>query len=131
MVVENAADAAMHAAMRDIEIILGPFGIAFIDVGAERRAGGAQPRVKGVGVLLIGDRRVEVGTAAKPAFGRREEARVHMHRGDMRVRHMRDKADPRREKARVFAGTVRSEEHTSELQSLMRTSYAVFCLKKK
>src|SRR3546814_2807694 len=28
-------------------------------------------------------------------------------------------------------GTQRSEEHTSELQSLMRTSYAVFCLKKK
>src|SRR3546814_1391868 len=26
---------------------------------------------------------------------------------------------------------VRSEEHTSELQSLMRTSYAVFCLKKQ
>src|SRR3546814_14145903 len=28
-------------------------------------------------------------------------------------------------------GTTRSEEHTSELQSLMRISYAVFCLKKK
>src|SRR3546814_7789142 len=28
-------------------------------------------------------------------------------------------------------GFVRSEEHTSELQSLMRISYAVFCLKKK
>src|SRR3546814_5165652 len=28
-------------------------------------------------------------------------------------------------------GTLRSEEHTSELQSLMRISYAVFCLKKK
>src|SRR3546814_6404833 len=28
-------------------------------------------------------------------------------------------------------GGVRSEEHTSELQSLMRNSYAVFCLKKK
>src|SRR3546814_5202559 len=27
--------------------------------------------------------------------------------------------------------TTRSEEHTSELQSLMRSSYAVFCLKKK
>src|SRR3546814_9084462 len=27
--------------------------------------------------------------------------------------------------------SARSEEHTSELQSLMRTSYAVFCLKKK
>src|SRR3546814_4648606 len=29
------------------------------------------------------------------------------------------------------AGASRSEEHTSELQSLMRISYAVFCLKKK
>src|SRR3546814_3103388 len=29
------------------------------------------------------------------------------------------------------AATERSEEHTSELQSLMRISYAVFCLKKK
>src|SRR3546814_5544668 len=28
-------------------------------------------------------------------------------------------------------GNARSEEHTSELQSLMRISYAVFCLKKK
>src|SRR3546814_9127829 len=28
-------------------------------------------------------------------------------------------------------GSIRSEEHTSELQSLMRISYAVFCLKKK
>src|SRR3546814_1400137 len=28
-------------------------------------------------------------------------------------------------------GVVRTEEHTSELQSLMRISYAVFCLKKK
>src|SRR3546814_1138405 len=30
-----------------------------------------------------------------------------------------------------FKGEFRSEEHTSELQSLMRISYAVFCLKKK
>src|SRR3546814_7225925 len=30
----------------------------------------------------------------------------------------------------VFLGVARSEEHTSELQSLMRISYAVFCLKK-
>src|SRR3546814_1217454 len=29
------------------------------------------------------------------------------------------------------SGNTRSEEHTSELQSLMRSSYAVFCLKKK
>src|SRR3546814_5528881 len=32
---------------------------------------------------------------------------------------------------RLAAQPVRSEEHTSELQSLMRISYAVFCLKKK
>src|SRR3546814_6991337 len=32
---------------------------------------------------------------------------------------------------RAPMGIVRSEEHTSELQSLMRISYAVFCLKKK
>src|SRR3546814_1821813 len=33
--------------------------------------------------------------------------------------------------SRRKAGLKRSEEHTSELQSLMRISYAVFCLKKK
>src|SRR3546814_11986592 len=32
---------------------------------------------------------------------------------------------------REFGRLARSEEHTSELQSLMRISYAVFCLKKK
>src|SRR3546814_9156062 len=32
---------------------------------------------------------------------------------------------------RNYCGHVRSEEHTSEIQSLMRNSYAVFCLKKK
>src|SRR3546814_9262983 len=31
----------------------------------------------------------------------------------------------------AIRGCARSEEHTSELQSLMRISYAVFCLKKK
>src|SRR3546814_3189559 len=33
--------------------------------------------------------------------------------------------------ANIVPGISRSEEHTSELQSLMRISYAVFCLKKK
>src|SRR3546814_6082461 len=37
----------------------------------------------------------------------------------------------RRHRRRLKADGVRSEEHTSELQSLMRISYAVFCLKKK
>src|SRR3546814_4246512 len=38
-------------------------------------------------------------------------------------------ARPQDESARL--GPTRSEEHTSELQSLMRTSYSVFCLKQK
>src|SRR3546814_3931986 len=59
-------------------------------------------------------------------------------RGELRHADARD--DPRRaDRARpdpdldaVRAGIdQRSEEHTSELQSLMRISYAVFCLKKK
>src|SRR3546814_6830232 len=44
------------------------------------------------------------------------------------------KARAPKEHAKHRAGVrapVRSEEHTSELQSLMRISYAVFCLKKK
>src|SRR3546814_5193169 len=34
-------------------------------------------------------------------------------------------------RTRALSTAIRSEEHTSELQSLMRISYAVFCLKKK
>src|SRR3546814_20631075 len=37
----------------------------------------------------------------------------------------------RRQRVRAALPRQRSEEHTSELQSLMRISYAVFCLKKK
>src|SRR3546814_5409072 len=53
------------------------------------------------------------------------------------VRRLHDelRADPRQPlQLKQFFGsmtTLRSEEHTSELQSLMRISYAVFCLKKK
>src|SRR3546814_2364763 len=45
------------------------------------------------------------------------------------VRKRRDPAPSGREGR--TADAARSEEHTSELQSLMRISYAVFCLKKK
>src|SRR3546814_10370868 len=44
-----------------------------------------------------------------------------------RSRSRRDAA----ESAAANLASIRSEEHTSELQSLMRISYAVFCLKKK
>src|SRR3546814_2972872 len=50
-----------------------------------------------------------------------------------RVRRRRRRAWTQRPAARLAATPAarRSEEHTSELQSLMRISYAVFCLKKK
>src|SRR3546814_7635194 len=61
---------------------------------------------------------------------------VAHHRGQQRLETRR--AEPEGETAhqdaaqRVRLGAeARSEEHTSELQSLMRNSYAVFCLKKK
>src|SRR3546814_3577279 len=68
------------------------------------------------------------------------------HRGAAiaRIRHDPDRAQPRIERRqrqgpvrggrlalRYPAAGTRSEEHTSELQSLMRISYAVFCLNKK
>src|SRR3546814_3500187 len=50
---------------------------------------------------------------------------VDRHRGDAVI-------SPLHENGRVrVVHHQRSEEHTSELQSLMRISYAVFCLKKK
>src|SRR3546814_4449893 len=50
--------------------------------------------------------------------------------GDKRQHARRQKRDGAGEKGRENPD-ARSEEHTSELQSLMRISYAVFCLKKK
>src|SRR3546814_6284707 len=41
------------------------------------------------------------------------------------------KANDRPHRSKTASRRARSEEHTSELQSLMRNSYAVFCLKKK
>src|SRR3546814_3339624 len=69
-------------------------------------------------------------------------ARDHHHSGSVFIEAMHDAGARQRCKARIakqqrihqravgIAG-ARSEEHTSELQSLMRISYAVFCLKKK
>src|SRR3546814_1549189 len=58
--------------------------------------------------------------------------------GGMAGREIYDQAQRERQRASVTVCDpvrdqyeVRSEEHTSELQSLMRISYAVFCLKKK
>src|SRR3546814_3858129 len=75
-----------------------------------------------------------------PQVGVTQEQQIGLHDRNYRGRPDTFAADPtvlgdhesRRHTTAV--GTVsrrRSEEHTSELQSLMRISYAVFCLKKK
>src|SRR3546814_3560627 len=63
------------------------------------------------------------GRQGPPGLDR--DARSHPEDG----RKNRGRAEHRR--AHAVAPFARSEEHTSELQSLMRISYAVFCLKKK
>src|SRR3546814_8990437 len=55
----------------------------------------------------------------------------HRQRGDGFGRHGSRGGGGGHRGPSVTAQTQRSEEHTSELQSLMRISYAVFCLKKK
>src|SRR3546814_8255740 len=97
--------------------------------GATRK-GGFQPAIA-VGVATVGDvaggeqqvgsvrpldQQVEdVVEALAVIFGRIVRIEADMDVGDLRDQHLRP---------------LRSDEHTSELQSLMRISYAVFCLKK-
>src|SRR3546814_8728695 len=50
---------------------------------------------------------------------------------DWAARPYTERAAVLRRAGQLFEQYARSEEHTSELQSLMRISYAVFCLKKK
>src|SRR3546814_8758656 len=59
-----------------------------------------------------------------------EPAERHGHEGHQREV-VSDVGRRASERQKQEAGQRRSEEHTSELQSLMRLSYAVFCLKKK
>src|SRR3546814_6738700 len=68
-----------------------------------------------VGEILLVGRADEIGVRRRPVGGERRRL----------VR------DQHRQLACDVELLVRSEEHTSELQSLMRSSYAVFCLKNK
>src|SRR3546814_3491452 len=67
---------------------------------------------------------VEGSPVAIPA--RCPHAHGPLHQGNLRYC-----ADLSLARLEFRSGDRRSEEHTSELQSLMRISYAVFCLKKK
>src|SRR3546814_8329216 len=113
--------------------------IAFLPVAAAERIGdqfdaaavGQAPQLRRPVLRAVIDRRVQAALL--------EERMLAAARGanDVRADVPRD-VDAR--KSDAAAGVVdqhgivaaqRSEEHTSELQSLMRISYAVFCLKKK
>src|SRR3546814_9510728 len=72
----------------------------------------------------IGDRRPASPGGVAPSFDC-EQRRLHSRR------RVRDRSGGRRQERSHYHCVRRSEEHTSELQSLMRISYAVFCLKKK
>src|SRR3546814_2924793 len=63
-------------------------------------------------------------------WGGLAEAQLRKH-GRAARRHARRPEPGTRQVSPGVCGRGRSEEHTSELQSLMRISYAVFCLKKK
>src|SRR3546814_4981505 len=71
------------------------------------------------------------GVDPRPAAERRDlEPAVVGERGQPRRRRARMRLQ-QRVVTKTCPRLLRSEEHTSELQSLMRNSYAVFCLKKK
>src|SRR3546814_8049269 len=55
----------------------------------------------------------------------------HIHRAADRLAAEQEHGGAAQDFDALDGQRVRSEEHTSELQSLMRNSYAVFCLKKK
>src|SRR3546814_6943192 len=94
-----------------------------LSVVTERRGGEPEPGLRpddddrdaGPAVAeLVAD---DPGEQAQHGHGRHRGGQVH----GRRAAHAIEYADQR----------LRSEEHTSELQSLMRNTYAVFCLKKK
>src|SRR3546814_10374432 len=74
--------------------------------------------------------------AAHAIFARRVGIFIDVDLGDhdlagQFIRNLFERRADHLARAAPFGPEIRSEEHTSELQSLMRISYAVFCLKKK
>src|SRR3546814_3341505 len=93
--------------------------------GASRGRDDAPSEARTLTVLLVSPsplawKKVQRKSGPKPAFS----YRTTMPRRLTRPLH------PRLLRRPSSTGGCRSEEHTSELQSLMRISYAVFCLKK-
>src|SRR3546814_3442746 len=102
----------------------------FEHVGDEARGAAPQPAAFGRGGEELADRRRDIDAAHPSRDDRGSQEIGTQERGErgadtiLVARHDRRMGDRQPER-------MRSEEHTSELQSLMRNSYAVFCLKKK
>src|SRR3546814_517859 len=80
-------------------------------------------------LLALGSQPVAASVLGKKLFADPLLQPPHLHgHGGLRLE---DPVGRLGEASGVDNGEERSEEHTSELQSLMRISYAVFCLKKK
>src|SRR3546814_1513861 len=100
---------------------------ASADEGALRECAGAG----WIPGIAPGDRRSDLsgpGIASAPRAGEAPDGRLRRHALDSPQGRLRGREALLRAHRAVH---VRSEDHTSELQSLMRISYAVFCLKKK
>src|SRR3546814_3372257 len=98
---------------------------AVIGIEADRRGGAADLAVRGAEEEIGGAILRESEAADRGAVGRAQfdpDAIVERHRIGTGARAFL---------CVIEQAGIRSEEHTSELQSLMRISYAVFCLKKK
>src|SRR3546814_7503766 len=98
-----------------------------------------KPLIDGQRLVLIDDSIVRGTTSLKIVQMLREAgaAEVHMRIASPPTRHSCYYGVDTPERAKLLAAQMnveqmadRSEEHTSELQSLMRNSYAAFCLKK-
>src|SRR3546814_8677694 len=96
------------------------------DIEETNGASSADPGDAG-GVRAARARRRHLGDRARRGAGRHDRLRGRVSRRFRAWQRVRDRARPDRHQR----ACRRSEEHTSELQSLMRISYAVFCLKKK
>src|SRR3546814_10192434 len=90
------------------------------------------------GILRLAELRAAGVTAATVSRMEKDGEVIRLARGlyqlpdaELDANHSLAEAAKRFPKGVICLVSARSEEHTSELQSLMRISYAVFCLKKK
>src|SRR3546814_2973609 len=93
-----------------------PTGPGTAPLGTAARRVGGRMKPWGAIVAALLDGSIPYWLASGPNYARR----IRVRRADM----------ARFDQTDFFEADYRSEEHTSELQSLMRISYAVFCLKK-